>query len=288
MAGDRLMAKKKDKPAADFTGYGGLGDPFTPKEEITDFSSARWPPKDSSGIRNIGNYFEVKRRNGNDVVVLRPNRSTSARIYGLSPNGGARTLKQMKLWVNEIIIGWGMEYTQAQGVYGKSFYPKHIKYNDVIVRGQTASQRHYDEIVDAVLRSHKAALTGTPDIIRFELPGLSYNLNTEGPQLYSARTPAGSKKDPEFHMYGALQFDGYIVGISAGHKKGVFNPPFELRFAVVAYAGDNLTAIKDKYSTELAETYRKSLEGEETKPMGAVFESGYGPGGNLGPKGSGS
>jgi hypothetical protein len=279
--------------AKDFTGYGGLSeDNPAPSEVYTNYSSSRWPPKDASGnIKSIGNYFEIKKRDEDGkIIALRPRGNGDARIYRHSPNDefGSPSARGnvLKLWVNEIIVGWGMEYQQGQGVFGKTFYPKHIKYTDAIVRGQTASQAHYDEIVKTVIESQEQALVRDPDVVRFHLPGLSYVRDSNSERIYDKVT-SDSKKDIDFHMYGEFSFDGYITGISAGHKKGVFNPEFELRFAVVGYAGDSVTSIKNLDPSALTQAYRDSLDYKKAttvKSYGAVFESGYGPGGNQGPK----
>lgn len=261
--------------------FGGLDEASMspPTEARSDFRSGRWGPTE------LGNFFEVT-KNG---VRIRPENTestaqTAARMYMHTPGIEASPefvqKNQIKLWVNEIVIGWGMSYTEAQTVYGKSFYPRHIRYNNVIVRGQTASQRHYDEIVSKVVRMQEEALFGTSDVVRFELPRLAYARDNGGFK------PVASQ-DSFRTRYANVSFDGYLLGIAAGHRKGVFNPDFELQFAVVAYPGDHLhKASSTRSIPELVEGYRKSLS---TKTSGSikpdqVFEAGYGPGGNQGPR----
>ena len=266
--------------------YGGLDENSMtpPSEKRNDYRSDRWKPT------KIGNYFEIITPGG---AKLRPvntdHQDTSARIYSHAPGVEATPQyvqqNQIKLWVNEIVMGWSMDYREAQTVYGKSFYPRHIRYSDVIVRGQTANQKHYDEIVDAVVRFQEDALYGTSDVVRFELPRLAYKLGGKGPEMYQVAKPA---EESYRTVYASLHFDGYLMGIKAGHRKGVFNPDFELRFAVVAYSGDNLIkASATRNIPELVDEYRKSLDTKTSIHVVApdqVFETGYGPGGSQGPR----
>jgi len=264
--------------------YGGLSEEsmLAPSETTTTFPKEnRWRPT------GLGNYFEVKR----DGAVFRPSTPASARMYAHGLGTDDRTTPVMKLWVNEIVFGWAMDYKSAQAVFGKSFYPRHIKYSDVVVRCQTASQQHYDEIVYRAIVFQGKALQGESDVVRFHLPRVAYvdrqngserfSLAEEGEDLGDLRTPPYVIKYRDFH------FDGYITSVKAGHTKAVFAPEIELRFAVVAYVNDNLTGANSTNTESTVDAYRKSLDSTTSNQVTSsqLFESGYGPGGNQGPRG---
>ena len=217
---------------ADSTGYGGLSD-TKPDLGSTDFKNNRWQ------TTGMGDF---------PAVSIRPTSATNGFMFLRDAAVQETTQRnKIKLWVHEINIGWSMDYRHAQTVYGKSFYPRHIQYSNAVIRGQTASQQHYDEIVDMVLTYQSSAIVpGTRtskesfDIVRFEMPAAGYVMKGAGKAGPWDRGDDGD--DKTYYRYDRIFFDGYPIKISAGHKKGVFNPEFEITFLVGAYKNDLLAS----------------------------------------------
>lgn len=269
------------------TGFGGLSD-ITPKPGATSFRSNRWKPT------GAGEFPEVN---------IRPISMSNGFMYLRDVAGQAKKNKLIRLWVGEINIGWTMDYRQAQTAYGKSFYPRHIQYSNAVIKGQTASQKHYDEIVDMVLSYQASAIipgveddsASSFDIVRFEMPAVGYHITGSG--LAGPWSKANLGEDNTFYRYDRIFFDGYPVRISAGHRKGVFNPEFEITFLVAAYKNDTLasgTSLNSekeflsrigagggKASNPLSDTGYNSYDA----PPGADSNQGAIPGGTSGNQG---
>lgn len=269
---------------ADDVNYGGLDDASfqPPTEVVKDFSALRW------GAKGRGNYprHSIRPIAGSAYMV--------SHVPGQSADDDET--KRVRLWVNELSIGWSMEYREAQTLFGKSFYPRHIKYSDAIVVCQSADQHHYDSMVANILKYYKASLSGEASVVRFVLP--RFALHREGKRSASwSDVETDSTKDSKT-VYRSLVFDGYLLGVQAGHSKGVFNPQLTLRFAVIAY-GDEVKSMVladsgQQNPNELLQAYNDSLDTKKWKDVQAssqVSESGYGtffggpsggPGGNAG------
>lgn len=214
------------------TSFGGLSDQ-TPKPAATNFKNNRWKATGKGDFPRI---------------TLRPTNLTNGFMFLRNPAVQAEK-KFHRLWVSEINIGWSMDYHTAQTVYGKSFYPRHIQYSNAVIKGQTASQEHYDEIVDLVVSYQASSIfpgaegdeNSSFDIVRFEMPAVGYfvkGTNLAGPWQQGTR----EETDTVFYRYDRIFFDGYPVKISAGHRKGVYNPEFEITFLVAAYRNDILAS----------------------------------------------
>lgn len=178
-------------------------------------------------------------------ISLRPEAGTSAYmcIHDVGVEPDEKTPK-MHLWAYEITFGWSMEYVQSQTAFGKSFYPRHMRVGNVVVKCQTASQHHYDEIVKQILDYQKSAVLAEDDnryaykVVRFEIPEAKYKINsmTEGDRY--PKVTGATSDDETIYKYGGIFFDGYPISIAAGHKKFVYQPEVELTFAVVSYKND--------------------------------------------------
>lgn len=214
-------------------GFGGLTD-TTPSPQASNFRSNRWKPTGEGDF---------------PAINIRPVAASNGFMFLRNPAAQGKPQKRfMRMWVSEINIGWSMDYRQAQTVYGKSFYPRHIQYSNAVIKGQTASQKHYDEIVDMVLSYQAASIlpgveddqSSSFDIVRFEMPAVGYYVKSAGKAGPWVKGDGGD--DKTFYRYDRIFFDGYPIRISAGHRKGVFNPEFEITFLVAAYSNDVLAS----------------------------------------------
>jgi hypothetical protein len=266
------------------TSFGGLDNNLVPDLGSTNYKDSRWKSTEH------GDFPPVK---------IRPTSATNAFMVlrdPLSPIVKDKT-NAIRLWVHEITLGWSMNYQHAQTAFGRSFYPRHIQYANAVVRGQTASQQHYDEIVDMVLNYQSSSIVpgtkenpkGSFDIIRFEMPAVGYHMSKSG--QYGSWQKGDAGDDKTYYRYDRVYFDGHPLKISAGHKKGIFNPEFEITFLVAAYKGDNL-AIGSSFSSEkaLLATLNIPDAAKPDKVQGAIAESGYQnynppPGGTSGNQG---
>jgi len=273
--------------------YGGLpiADTNTPPKIDVVTKSPRWKPT------GRGNYAAIEY----PTIKVDPSKpfppvknTTNAYIVNHTPgiSQDDDEQKRARLWVKQITIGWSMEYAQSQTVFGKSFYPRHIKYNDAMVTVQTASQDHYDQLVSLALGYHQASIHGAASLVRFELPELSF-YRSHGVWDYGI----GNGKQVVRYRYPRMHFDGYILDVRAGHKTGVFNPELDLRFAVVAYGIEVRDGVLENPNDQnpdnnslIYKRYRNSLDTRTSSTVKAadpVAESGYnaipgGPGGNQG------
>jgi len=231
------------------TGFGGLDSNLVPDRGTTNYKSDRWK---STGR---GDFPDIK---------IRPVRATNAFMYLRDPkvDPGTHSEKDnstfIRLWVHEISLGWSMSYQQAQTAFGKSFYPRHVQYANAVIKGQTASQKHYDDIVDMVLTYQSSAVVpGTKDhpdssfdVVRFEMPAVGYHMTGDGKAGPWEGGDAGD--DKTYYRYDRVYFDGFPLKINAGHKKGVFNPEFEISFMVMTYKGENNLAGGSSIDSEKA------------------------------------
>lgn len=268
--------------------FGPLGEK-RPTRAITE-NANRWK---RSGV---GNY---------PSIVIRPEGPTAAfMVMHTVGSGGSlpsdpKSSKYKKLWVHEVVFSWGMDYKQSQTVFGKSFYPRHLQIGNVIVKGQTASQDHYDQIVEDILNFQKNSVVPDSasggdygfDIVRFEIPEAKYATSTWKRIPYLSRKTGDyvdAKDDGAIYRFDRIWFDGYPVRIKAGHRTAVYNPEFELEFAVLSYKNDmqivDLTNTKFlKAEENLLKSIDPNYDGLEASSPAA--QSGYnaipgGPGGH--------
>ena len=251
--------------------YGGIingQDPYYPTEDSVaiDKNLDRWkanrdagyyPKAMTSTYDSAGKKHVFEWRPGDDAAAYMVNHKPGHPVKEINYVDDDATIRK-HLWVNKLSLGWTMEYKEAQTVYGKSFYPRHIRYQDAIVRGQTVDQNHYDEIVDAIINYQKAALNGLPDIVRFVLRDLSYHQNSGNePRLWNEGDGSSFDVDPKNvrKKYSRIQFDGYPVSIKAGHTNKSFQPEYEIRFALLAYQNETRDVITDNDDA----TYKKTL-----------------------------
>jgi hypothetical protein len=277
--------------------FGPLGEK-RPTKKVEE-NANRW------GRTGIGNYPDV---------TIRPAGPTAAFMIMHTVGTGGSLPAQTpdtknnykKLWVHEITFGWSIDYKQSQTVFGKSFYPRHLQISNVVVKGQTASQDHYDQIVKDVLDFQKnsvipESVTGSEygfDIVRFEIPEAKYSTR-DWKRLPYMNSRTGQMIDADddgvVYRYDRIWFDGYPTSIKAGHRKSVYNPEFELTFAVLSYKNDmsivDLTNTRFlKAEENLAKSIDPNYDGLEA--TSAAAQSGYnaipgGPGGHAigGPNG---
>lgn len=266
--------------------YGGLDDASyqPPKEVVKDFSSSRWRALGS------GNYpkWSVRPSVGSAYMVNH--------TPGVSTDDDPQ--KRTNLWVNEIIMGWSMDYHQVQTLFGKSFYPRHIRYSNAEIKCQSADQHHYDSMVSKILEYQKASLSGEASVIRFVLPKFALYRADKKSARWVNESEAEGFQDSRT-VYNSLVFDGYLLGVSAGHRKGVFNPELKLTFAVIAYQDEVKSMIVTDTNqsgtnvNKMFEAYRDSLDTQKwnVEATSPIAESGYGsffggpaggPGGNQG------
>lgn len=269
--------------------YGGITEDTKPDKIQVITKSARWSPT------GRGNYSAI-RYPSIKVDPSKPFKVDSTNAYIVNHTPGIsrddNEQKRTRLWVKQITLGWSMEYVQAQTAFGKSFYPRHIKYNDAQITIQTASQDHYDQIVSLALDYHKASLDGSASVVRFELPELSY-YRSNG----AWGKGKGNGRQIVRYYYPRMHFDGYLLDVRAGHRKGIFNPELELRFAVLAYGIEVRDGILENpenqnpiNNTILFNKYKNSLDTKTSNYVEAanpIAESGYnaipgGPSGNQG------
>lgn len=244
----------------------------------------------------IGNY---------PAITIRPQGPTAAfMVMHTVGTGGAlppesEDNKYKRLWVHEIVFNWSMDYRESQTVFGKSFYPRHLQIGNVVVKGQTASQDHYDKIVEDVLMFQKNSVipessSGSEygfDIVRFEIPEAKYSTRdfSRLPILNERTGQYLDKKDSgALYRYDRIWFDGYPIRIKAGHRAGVYSPEFEIEFAVLTYKNDmSIVDLTNTRFLKAEENLIKSIDPnydgiEATSP---AAQSGYnalpgGPGGN--------
>lgn len=186
------------------------------------------------------------------------------------------------IWVNEISVGWGLNYESGQGVFGKTFYPRDISYKNLKITAQTKSQHDYDQIVEWVINSQRAALSVGPNIVRFSMNGRTYTHGKTKLQRFSPVT-----------------FQGYILSVAAGHTWNEFAPTIELEFALISYGTKNEQVFKSSSQGDSVSSFYSHLSlggpasaaqdtGYESLPtptIGDPSENGFypnGPGGNTG------
>lgn len=228
-------------------------------------------------------------------ISFRPESKTSAYMclhnVGIEPDDES---EKVHLWVHEITFGWSMEYAQSQTAFGKSFYPRHMRVGNVTVKCQTASQHHYDRIVEKIIEYQKEAILAESDnryaykIVRFEVPEAKYQLNSRSSDDRYPRVTGPVSDDSSIYKYERIWFDGYPIAVTAGHKKFMYQPELELTFAVLAYKNDvNLKAriqsekdsANDPFGNETIQNFfRKNIDPND--PGGSisntsVYNSGY-------------
>lgn len=276
--------------------YGGLG-AVQPDSSIWDKTEmgARWH---STGK---GHFPKVTMRPGGeggsaDAYLVLHDQGVAPRFDEINSD------KVLRLWVHEFSLSWEMEYATAQTAFGRSFYPRHIRYPDVTIKAQTASQQHFDEIVEKLLKFQaRSIIPGTTDnpastdVVRFYMPSAKYINNHKDPQGFKGSRENGYKASPEekdsvLLRYPDIRFDGHPIAFSAGHKKGVFNPEIEITFAVITYTPRDLeeavSSTPKDYVQELIASFTKPVTSSNPAiESGYAFDPGYGPGGNLGPRG---
>lgn len=266
------------------TGFGGLDSNLVPDTGTTDYKPNRWQSSKDNSRQGVG-------RGDFPDIKIRPVKPTNAFMYLRDPRLGTQRDKDtsIRLWVHEITLGWSMSYQQAQTAFGKSFYPRHIQYANAVIKGQTASQKHYDEIVDMVLTYQSSSIVpGTKDhpgnsfdIVRFEMPAVGYHMTGSGEA--GPWDDGSTDEDKTYYRYDRVFFDGFPLKIAAGHKKGVFNPEFEISFMVMQYkkddtlAGGSLIYSEKSFDSEKALTGTLNIKGiAKTEQAGsALSESGY-------------
>lgn len=231
-------------------------------------NSNRWKADVNAGYYPKWMTTKYDSENKAHIVEFRPTRGNSSAFMinhgpGEPVNEGDDNDQVRKhLWVNKLSLGWYMDYREAQTVYGKSFFPRHIRYQDAVVRGQTATQNQYDEIVEAVIGYQAAALDGTPSIVRFVLKSANFHIDSEVVGGSRWREGTGDpKKIPEENVrrkYYRVQFDGYPLSIKAGHTNKSHQPEYEIRFALLAYQNEIKDVIvtngNPKYTPKLSES----------------------------------
>jgi hypothetical protein len=238
--------------------YGGIingQDPYYPTEDsvAVDKNLDRWKANKNAGHYPKAMTSTYDSAGKKHVFELRPGSGATAYMVNHTPghpvsDGDDDYQERKHLWVNKLSLGWVMDYKEAQTVYGKSFYPRHIRYQDAVVRGQTVDQNHYDEIVEAIISYQKAAINGDPSIVRFVLRDLSYHVNPNNdPYLWNKGDGSSINVNPANvrKKYSRIQFDGYPVSIKAGHTKKSFQPEYEIRFALLAYQNETKDVITD-------------------------------------------
>jgi hypothetical protein len=269
--------------------FGPLGEKRPTKK--TEENANRWTRT------GVGNYPNVTIRPSGPTAAFMIMHTVGAGGSLPSPTNDTEN-SYRKLWVHEIVFGWSIDYKQSQTVFGKSFYPRHLQISNVIVKGQTASQDHYDQIVKDVLNFQKNSVIAESstsdygfDIVRFEIPEAKYSTqNWKRLPYQNSRTKQMIDADDDgvIYRYDRIWFDGYPISIKAGHRKGVYNPEFELTFAVLSYKNDmsivDLTNAKFiKAEENLIKSIDPNFDGlEATSP---AAQSGYnaipgGPGGH--------
>lgn len=289
-------------------GYGGLIGTEKPNSSIWDKTEmgARWH---STGK---GHFPKITMRPGGeggsaDAYLVLHDQGVAPEFNEINPDK-TRNENVLRLWVHEFSLSWEMEYATAQTAFGRSFYPRHIRYPDVTIKAQTASQQHFDEIVERLLKFQARSIipgtTGSPsrpsnpastDVVRFYMPSAKYVNNYKNPQGFRGPRENGYKESPEekdavLVRYPDIRFDGYPIAFSAGHRKGVFNPEIEITFTVITYTPRDLeeavASTPKDYVQELLTSFTKPVTSSNPAiESGYAFDPGYGPGGNLGPKG---
>jgi hypothetical protein len=230
-------------------------------------------------------------------ISFRPSDKTAAYMtlhdVGVEPD---QSSQKMHLWVYDITFAWTMNYAQSQTVFGKSFYPRHMQVGNVIVKCQTASQAHYDEIVNMVVDYQQNAILATTEaenknaykIVRFEIPEAKYKINRGRGEIYPREDGPLDDADA-IYKYERLWFEGYPIAVAAGHRKAVYQPELELTFAVLSYKDDLdiLARVQSQYNPEqdpfgndeIQEIFKANLATNTvTSPFSATsaaFNSGY-------------
>lgn len=208
-------------PREDQPSGGLLGSYWEPANPVDPSKLTFDPKKDKAYWEATGKGFYV------DSVSFKANEKNSASLELTDdPVAGGVGGSVKNIFVNEVTVGMGLNYTSGQGVTGKTFYPRDVLYRTATVRGQTVSQHDYDMLVRWVMRSHRAALYKSTNIVKFHMEGRT-SVVAEGKGKY--KTIARTR---------SLDFSGIIQSIKAGHEKTVFAPEFEIQFVLLSYADD--------------------------------------------------
>lgn len=233
----------KDQPSDGPAGSGLLGTYWEPPNAIDPAKLTFDPKKDKTYWEATGKGFYV------DTVSFRPNEKNSATLTLTDdPVAGGVGGSVKNIFVNEVTVGMGLNYASGQGVTGKTFYPRDVIYRSATVKGQTVSQHDYDTLVRWVMRSHRAALYKSTNIVKFHMEGrTSVVATSNGAHKTVARTRS-------------VDFSGIIQSIKAGHEKTIFAPEFELQFVLLSYADDrDLSGISEQSGIDAQKKFTNHL-----------------------------
>lgn len=159
------------------------------------------------------------------------------------------------IWLFCTGVGTGYRLTgnTSQSQRSRTFYPRHMSHDDIVIRGITANQKEYNRLVDFVVAHHDRALDAPDSVdsggealrgtrpIRFSL------------KPYRIKTREGG---PWMTIHPAMGIEGYITGITAGAERFQQAVPFELTLKVT----DEMLG-KEQSTVELIEILSKPLPG---------------------------
>lgn len=156
--------------------------------------------------------------------------------HGLQPT---HKYYKIYLFVNSTETGWNLTGQTTQAQTSRNFYPRNMTQDDLVVTGAVANQYEYDRLVAFVQSSQHSnfsalAFTGTQD-----------------PRNYPGRTSFKlfrPQKDAALDVFKPLFYDLVITNITAGHKRFMNFPTWQLTCKVV---NDHLDGNNTDYETDL-------------------------------------
>jgi len=122
---------------------------------------------------------------------------------------GINDLQKHYLFVNSVETGWTLagETTQTQG--SRSFYPRNLSQDELIIEGMVASQYEYDKLVQFVLHHHTSQFTAV---------NLNNTLDGDGnyPGVIFTLFKAANA---QLNTFSQMQYMVVITDVSAGAKQ---------------------------------------------------------------------
>lgn len=135
------------------------------------------------------------------------------------------------LWLNRVATGWNLNGSFGQAQKNRIFYPRNLSQQALTIEGQMPNQYQYDRLVYWVKQHQHDALNhpgAEQQPATFLLPQNLLELPGKSLRGYRADAYFDGEGKIVRRYYRAINVDGYVLGIAAGHTRWQFAPRFTM------------------------------------------------------------
>jgi hypothetical protein len=140
----------------------------------------------------------------------------------------------MPLWINSFSSGLRMVGSNAQGPSYRSYFPRNVTFDDIIIHGQTVSNYDYDRMVEFITTHHRSALSGgNPS---------SQNVSGATPLKFLLKRKDIDLRDKVlYNSHSSYVYNAYVKSIEAGAERFQNAREYQLQLIVASSYRDTTT-----------------------------------------------